>query len=224
MNKQSDSRGIVTDTAANGVNVLIVYAHPEPTSFASALKNVAVRALTAAGHRVEVSDPLRRSLQPGGRATRFHAAFDVDESRWEFRDQCELTFAELMARASSRPQVFRPTPKIIPLEAFMGHDIDCSTGKPAIAYVGETPWHGLGERLPERQPIEVWIKAARLDWELKRLPVQFFIDSKLRVMDDRFVLARSDTGVALSVVSGDYHIVQPKEVLEFYRDLVASFH
>jgi phage/plasmid-like protein (TIGR03299 family) len=106
----------------------------------------------------------------------------------------------------------------------MPHDIDFSTGKPAIAYVGETPWHGLGESLAEGQPIDVWIKAARLDWELKRLPVQFLIDSKLRVMDDRFVLARSDTGAALSVVAGDYHIVQPKDVLEFFRDLVASFH
>jgi hypothetical protein len=38
--------------------------------------------------------------------------------------------------------------------------IDCSTGKPAIAYVGETPWHGLGERLVQGQSIEVWIKAA----------------------------------------------------------------
>jgi phage/plasmid-like protein (TIGR03299 family) len=106
----------------------------------------------------------------------------------------------------------------------MAHDIDVSTGKPAIAYVGETPWHNLGERLPEHQPIEVWIKAAGLDWELKRLPVQYFFDAKLRVMDDRFVLSRSDTGAALSVVSSDYHVVQPKEVLEFYRDLVASFH
>jgi phage/plasmid-like protein (TIGR03299 family) len=106
----------------------------------------------------------------------------------------------------------------------MAHDIDCSTGKPAIAYVGETPWHGLGERLAEGQSIEDWIKAARLEWELKRLPVQYFVDAKLRVMDDRFVLSRSDTGAALSVVSSDYHIVQPKEVLEFYRDLVASFH
>jgi phage/plasmid-like protein (TIGR03299 family) len=106
----------------------------------------------------------------------------------------------------------------------MAHDIDFSTGQPAIAYIGETPWHGLGERLEKGEPIEVWIKAARLDWELKRLPVQYFIGTKLRVMDDRFVLARSDTGAALSVVSGNYHIVQPKEVLEFYRDLVASFH
>jgi hypothetical protein len=30
----------------------------------------------------------------------------------------------------------------------MAHEIDLSTGKPAIAYVGEEPWHGLGEKLP----------------------------------------------------------------------------
>jgi hypothetical protein len=38
-------------------------------------------------------------------------------------------------------------------------------------------------------------------------------------MDDRFVLMRSDTEEALSVVSGDYQVVQPKKILEFYRDL-----
>ena len=103
----------------------------------------------------------------------------------------------------------------------MSHDIDQSTGKPAIAYVGETPWHGLGEKLPERQPIEVWTKAARLDWELKRLPAQYLVDGRLQTVDDRFALVRSDTNAALSIVSGDYHIVQPREVLEFYRDLVA---
>ena len=105
----------------------------------------------------------------------------------------------------------------------MAHEIDHSTGSPAIAYVGETPWHELGERLPEGQPIETWLKAARLDWELKRLPVQYLVDGRLRTMDDRFVLVRSDTQAALSVVSGDYQIVQPKEVLEFYRGLVDSF-
>jgi phage/plasmid-like protein (TIGR03299 family) len=105
----------------------------------------------------------------------------------------------------------------------MAHEIDESTGRPAIAYVGETPWHGLGEELPEGQPIETWLKAARLEWELKRLPVQYLVDGRLRTMDDRFVLVRSDNQEALSVVSGDYQIVQPKEVLEFYRGLVASF-
>lgn len=105
----------------------------------------------------------------------------------------------------------------------MAHDIDESTGKPAIAYVGEEPWHGLGERLPEDQPIEVWLKAARLEWELKRLPVQYLVDGGLRTMDGSFVLSRSDTDEALSIVSADYHIVQPRHVLEFYRDLMDQY-
>ena len=42
-------------------------------------------------------------------------------------------------------------------------------------------------------------------------------------MDDRFVLVRSDTDEALSIVSGNYEVVQPKEVLEFYRELVSLY-
>jgi phage/plasmid-like protein (TIGR03299 family) len=105
----------------------------------------------------------------------------------------------------------------------MSHDLDMTTGNVAMAYVGEQPWHRLGEKLPEGQPIEAWLKAARLDWLLEKLPVQYFFDGELRTMDDRFVLARSDSGTALSVVSGDYHVVQPREVLEFYRDLIELY-
>ena len=105
----------------------------------------------------------------------------------------------------------------------MAHDIDQSTGKPAMAYVGEKPWHGLGEKLPDGQPIETWVKAARLDWELARLPVQYLVDGMHWTMDGQFVLARSDTHEALSIVSDDYKIVQPAEVLEFYRDLMGDY-
>jgi len=38
------------------MNVLIVYAHPEPRSLNGALRDFAVRRLQAAGHRVQVSD------------------------------------------------------------------------------------------------------------------------------------------------------------------------
>lgn len=106
----------------------------------------------------------------------------------------------------------------------MSHDLDESTGKPAMAYVGERPWHGLGEKLPPDQGIDTWVKAARLDWEIAMLPVNYQMDGQNHVMRDRFVLARSDTQAALSVVSGDYQVVQPKEVLEFYRDLVDERH
>jgi len=106
----------------------------------------------------------------------------------------------------------------------VSHDLDESTGKPAMAYVGERPWHGLGEALPPDQDIETWVKAARLDWEIEMLPVNYQMNGQNRVMRDRFVLARSDTHAALSVVSSDYQVVQPKEVLEFYRDLVEQRH
>jgi phage/plasmid-like protein (TIGR03299 family) len=105
----------------------------------------------------------------------------------------------------------------------MAHKIDSSTGMPAIAYVGEKPWHGLGQKLPDGAPIETWLRAAQLEWELKRLPVQYLVDGRVRTMDDRFVLVRSDTHGALSVVSSDYQIVQPKEVLEFYRELMDMY-
>jgi phage/plasmid-like protein (TIGR03299 family) len=102
----------------------------------------------------------------------------------------------------------------------MSHDLDESTGKPAMAYVGEVPWHGLGEQLLPGQPIEKWVEAARLDWRIQMLPVQYHFQDRVRIMPGRFVLARDDTGAALSVVSADYQVVQPKEILEFYRDLV----
>jgi hypothetical protein len=52
----------------------------------------------------------------------------------------------------------------------MAPEIDFSTGTPAIAFVGKTPWHGYGEKLDVGQSIEAWLKAARLEWELKRPP------------------------------------------------------
>ena len=52
------------------------------------------------------------------------------------------------------------------------------------------------------------------------LPVHYPFEGHLRTMPGRFVLARDDTGAALSVVSADYQVVQPAEVLEFYRDVV----
>ena len=93
-----------------------------------------------------------------------------------------------------------------------------------MAYAGQTPWHGLGEHLPEQQPLEVWAEAAGMNWQIQESPVHYAIDNPLNVsmfgtFDEQKVLYRSDTNTALSVVSNRYQVVQPMEVLEFYRDL-----
>jgi NAD(P)H dehydrogenase (quinone) len=46
------------------MHALFVYAHPEPTSFAGALKDIGVEALRAAGHAVEVSDLYAEKFNP----------------------------------------------------------------------------------------------------------------------------------------------------------------
>ena len=33
----------------------------------------------------------------------------------------------------------------------------------SMAYVGETPWHNLGQQLEPKQPIEVWAREAGMD-------------------------------------------------------------
>lgn len=93
-----------------------------------------------------------------------------------------------------------------------------------MAYVGAEPWHGLGHHLPAQQPLEVWAKSAGMDWQIQETPVRFLTDAvgglgSIHTFADQKVLYRSDTQEALSVVSARYQIVQPREVLEFYRDL-----
>lgn len=101
----------------------------------------------------------------------------------------------------------------------MAHMIDNSTGMNAIAYVGETPWHELGQRMTAGASIEEWRKQAGLDWEIETSPVRFTAKGNEAVMPDRQVLYRSDTNAALSVVSTDYKIVQPSAVMDFFAQL-----
>ncbi|WP_308388336.1 DUF932 domain-containing protein [Acidithiobacillus sp. AMEEHan] len=93
-----------------------------------------------------------------------------------------------------------------------------------MAFVRETPWHGLGNRLPEKQPLDVWLQAAGMDWTIENTEALYSAgsgtDRRIQVNPDARVLYRSDTGAPLSVVSNRYQVVQPREILEFYRDLV----
>ena len=93
-----------------------------------------------------------------------------------------------------------------------------------MAYTGEAPWHKLGSELPAKQPIEVWAQKAGMDWRICETPVRYLTGQvgalgAIMSFDEQKVLYRSDTNKPLSVVSDRYQVVQPQEVLEFYRDL-----
>jgi phage/plasmid-like protein (TIGR03299 family) len=101
----------------------------------------------------------------------------------------------------------------------MAHEIE------TMAYVDAVPWHGLGNALTPRQPIEVWQREAGMDWRINETDVLYSVSGgdglHLKSNPDNKVLFRSDNHSPLSVVSKRYKVVQPAEVLEFYRDLVS---
>lgn len=104
----------------------------------------------------------------------------------------------------------------------MAHMIDTTTGMAAIAFAGQTPWHGLGQALTPDASIETWTREAGLNYTVNESPVLFQTDAT--TMPEEFkgrkVLHRSDTGGALAVVSDGYRVVQPADVMGFFSKLV----
>ena len=93
-----------------------------------------------------------------------------------------------------------------------------------MAYVGDTPWHGLGNPLAPNQPIEVWAQQAGMDWRIESSDVSYMAKNDkgqniILPFEEQRVLYRSDTHAPLSVVSQRFQEVQPHSILEFYRDL-----
>lgn len=100
----------------------------------------------------------------------------------------------------------------------MAHLVD------SMAFVGQTPWHGLGNQLTPNQPIEVWAQQAGMDWCIESSDVSYIAQNVrgqniILPFEEQRVLYRSDTHAPLSVVSQRFQEVQPMEILNFYRDL-----
>src|SRR5690606_38555720 len=93
----------------------------------------------------------------------------------------------------------------------------------SMAYTGEKPWHGLGTKLQSNQSIDDWKESAGMDWSIQDSEVRYITGQNgigtISAFPEQKVLYRSDTQAPLSVVSKRFQVVQPGEILEFYRDL-----
>lgn len=101
----------------------------------------------------------------------------------------------------------------------MSHELTIKNGIAEMAYVGDEPWHGLGQKLESGASIDEWKVAAGMNWNINRSRVRYGEGDNSRIFDKHHVLFRSDTKEPLSIVGKDYKIMQPGEVLEFFRDL-----
>lgn len=88
-----------------------------------------------------------------------------------------------------------------------------------VAFVGETPWHGIGRKMNPNASLDEWIQSAGFDFEILRGKT-LFEDSEGRIHKGLGEhLYRSDTLRPMSNVSKQYKIVQPAEVMDFFREV-----
>ena len=97
-----------------------------------------------------------------------------------------------------------------------------------MAYANAVPWHGLGNNINADSTIEDWQRQSGLDWSVSKRQVHFAgecvpgANNGIHTFKDKFVLVRDTDSRPFSVVSDRYKPVQPKEILEFFRDLIAT--
>lgn len=105
----------------------------------------------------------------------------------------------------------------------MAHEIDFSTGKAAIAYARQTPWHGLGTQFDDLMTSEQALNAACLNYTVTK--EQACYEDKNGIVHPcpgRYVTARSDTGTGLGTVGEGYKVIQNIEAFDFMDSLIES--
>lgn len=90
-----------------------------------------------------------------------------------------------------------------------------------MAYAGETPWHGLGVKVPaDLSPAQMLGKAG-LDWTVQKVPAFANIDGNQTNVGWSALVRSSDKEV-LSVVSNDWNPVQNHDAFEFFHEYCAA--
>ena len=106
----------------------------------------------------------------------------------------------------------------------MSHELDMSTGQPAVFVTGEPAWHKLGTVVSNALTSAQAIELARLNWEVEQWELKAF-DRELgkeALVPGKYANVRKDTGKVLGVVSEHYRIFQNHEAFNFVDALVAD--
>lgn len=103
----------------------------------------------------------------------------------------------------------------------MAHMVEIIDGKAQMAYAGETPWHGLGTKVPaDLSPLQM-LDAAGLDWNVDLYPAYADVAGQ-KIYSGRSVLVRDRDNRVLDTVGDDWKPVQNSDAFQFFNDFVAQ--
>lgn len=100
----------------------------------------------------------------------------------------------------------------------MAHEIENINGKDSMMFVGETPWHRLGQGFITAPSIDEAIVASGLDWSVTTEPL---FTSQNEVVDAK-ITRRSSDGSILGVVGSSYEPVQNKDAFKFFAPFIEN--
>lgn len=102
----------------------------------------------------------------------------------------------------------------------MAHNIATINGQSAIAYMGSTPWHGLGTKLKGATDVDAVRVAAGLDWIVSAEPI-YLADGR-KIAQGQAIIRNTDARV-LGVVGPSYTPIQNSEALDVLRPAIEEF-
>ena len=109
----------------------------------------------------------------------------------------------------------------------MSHRIQVEDGKASMMYVGQPPWHGLGQGLDSPATAEEAIQAAKLDWEVRKQPVYAWGDAFAYPVEGKFAVVPvdrwgQDDCPVFGIVGPDYRPLQNREAFQFFDPIVGE--
>lgn len=90
-----------------------------------------------------------------------------------------------------------------------------------MAYKGEVPWHGLGNKVTNNMSPKQMLKVAGLDWTVSK---QSLTMPNGKQVPNQFALWRDTDKQFLSIVGKVYKPVQNEEALDFFKKFIKAGH
>ncbi len=101
----------------------------------------------------------------------------------------------------------------------MAHEVE------SMAFVGDTPWHGIGVQVPPGIDTPAMLQASGLaGWGLEKVHAGAEVGGKFVAADDRFFVRRTDIadGPLLGPITGRYEVLQNEEAFSVFEPAVEA--
>src|SRR6266508_1928657 len=109
----------------------------------------------------------------------------------------------------------------------MAHELLIEDGEAAMMYVGAEPWHGLGTKLEHPATAEEAICAAKLDWEVRKIPLSAVADGITREIKGAYAIVpahrwKEPTCPIFGTVTARYTPLQNRDAFRFFDPIVGE--